>query len=343
MSDMPRPVAFSVLVATYNHARYIVETLDSVAAQTCADYEIVIVNDGSTDATAELVSSWIEVFRRTRPNRAVLATTANAGQSAALEHGLTLCRGRYICLLDSDDRWLPDKLASVARVAESDPAAGMIVHPVHVIDAVGRRTGDVRPKRARLSEGDLREQVRRTGRQVAPATSGIILRADVFRGLVPMPTRGFPFGADAYLSFGASLTAPVCVLPAPLAEYRMHTDGQYIGRMLSANGLRRSTDLMLAIARHFGLETALLHNSFFTRNAFALAKLEESRRAQLAAFGRLVRATAGDPAFRLDEKAALVAYWALCLLAPRAAFDRLWRNFQLRQTGFDKARMAAAR
>jgi glycosyltransferase involved in cell wall biosynthesis len=336
------PAGFSALIAAYNHAAYVREALDSVAAQQFADYEIVVVDDGSTDGTGAVVAEWMDVFRAGRPNRAVLVTVANGGQSAAFEHGFAHCRGRYVCLLDSDDRWLPDKLARVAAIAAGDPSAGMIVHPVYVIDAAGRRTGDVRPKRARLSEGDLGDQVRRTGRQVAPATSGVVLRADVFRALVPMPTHGFPFGADAYLTFGASLLAPVRALAEPLAEYRMHGDGQYIARMLTPQGLRRSVDLTLTIARHFGLEEVMRRNSFFARNAFALAKLQGDARSQAAAYAQLARATAADAAFGPAERAALVGYWTLCFLSPRALFGRLWRAFQRRQTGFDKVRAPAS-
>jgi glycosyltransferase involved in cell wall biosynthesis len=346
MSDRPEtepagePAAFSVLVATYNQARYVRETLDSVAAQTNRDYEIVVVNDGSTDDTEASVSAWIGDFRRSHPNRVVLSTIPNGGQSAAWEHGFRLCRGRYVCLLDSDDRWLPNKLAAVSGAAAADPGAGMIVHPLYVIDPAGRRTGDVRPKRAKLSEGDLRTELRRSGRHVAPATSGIVISSGVFAQLVPMATRGFPFGADAYLSFGASMLAPVRALAEPLGEYRLHPGGQYIRRMLSAEGLSRSVELQLAIAGHFGVAEAARLNSGFARNVFALAKMSDGHAQQLASFGRLGAATWRDGSFGLRDKLVLLAFWSACLVAPRPVFSRLWRVFQFKQTGFDKVTAA---
>lgn len=336
MTEAPRAPTFSVLVATYNQADYVCETLDTVAGQSCTDYEIVVVNDGSTDDTQERVSGWMEEFRRSRPNRAVLETVPNGGQSAAMEHGFSLCSGRYVCLLDSDDRWLPEKLEAVARAAAGAPDAGMIMHPLLVIDSEGRRTGDVRPKRARLPSGDLREEVRRTSRLAAPATSGLVLRADVFRRLVPMPTRRFKTAADLYLTVGAGLLAPVLSLEEPLAEYRMHPGGQHIRTMLSAEGVRYWVELQSAIVEHFGLEEAAERNAYFLRHDFALAKLEGGLPRQSSAFLRLARATWGDEAFPMRDRLLFNAYWTACLLAPRPLFRALWRTYQMKQTGFDR-------
>jgi glycosyltransferase involved in cell wall biosynthesis len=327
---------FSVLIAAYNHSAYIEETLESVARQRWEDYELVVVDDGSTDDTAQKVTAWMEGYRRCRPNRAVLTRISNRGQSAALEHGFGECRGRYICLLDSDDRWLPEKLSEVYRTAAAHPAAGMIIHPLYVIGPSGVRTGDVRPKLARLTDGDCRDLVRRTGRHVAPGTSGVVIRRDIFGQLLPMPTRRFSFGADAYLTFGAMLLAPVRALPIPLAEYRVHEDGQYVRRMLSVEGLTRGIELQQTIAAHFGIDAALRHNSFFLRNRFALSKLQDTLPSQIAAFSDLIRATTSDHGFPWSARLALLAYWSLCMAVPRPAFLWLWTVFQRRQTGLGK-------
>jgi glycosyltransferase involved in cell wall biosynthesis len=333
-ASTPPPVVFSVLMAARNHAAYVEEALESVAQQVWDHYELVIVDDGSTDDTAAKIAAWLEKYRRGRLNRAVLRRIPNAGQSAALECGFAECTGAYVCLLDSDDRWLPEKLLEVHRAILDAPSAGIIVHPLHVIGPTGVRTGDVRPKRARLSDGDCREDLRRTARHVAPGTSGVVIRSDIFRQLVPMPTTRFTFGADAYLTFGAMLLTPVRALRIPLGEYRVHAGGQYIGRMLSAEGLVRSLDLQRTIAAHFGLEGALVRNSYFMRNRFALAKLDQSRTEQAAAYWRLMRATMTDRSFSRTARGALMAYWSACLFAPKAWFRTLWAAFQSRQTGY---------
>jgi hypothetical protein len=211
----------------------------------------------------------------------------------------------------------------------------LICRPVLVSGPAGRLTGRVRPSRARLSRGDLRAQVRRTGRTVAAVTSGVTLRSDVLRSLLPMPTTSFRFGADGYLTMGASLRAPVEVIAEPLAHYRIHPTGQYVTRMLSEDGPRLAMDLARVVARHLGLEESLTRNSYFTRHELAEAKLHGGGLQQLRAFARLLRATACDEDFEPGTRIALGAFWMVCLAAPRHLFLRLWRWFQLRHTGLD--------
>jgi glycosyltransferase involved in cell wall biosynthesis len=331
---MPPPL-FAVLVSTYNHAAFVVEALDSVVAQTDRDFELIVVDDESTDGTDELVRTWMENFSQNHQHRVSFCGIPNGGQSAALEHGFSLCSARYVCLLDSDDRWRPGKLEAVRAAIRADSNAGMIVHPLEVIDHFGQPTGVLRPRLARLSQGDLHSHMVRSGRHVAPATSGVVIRSDLFARLLPMPTTRFRFGADAYLTFGASLLAPVRAIPEVLGEYRVHSDGQYIQRVLTPEGLRRSVELQGVIADHFGISEAMLRNTLYTRNSFALAKLAETLRPQWVAYRRLATATALDSSFTPMQRVLLLGFWTVCLVAPRKVFRRLWRAFQLRQAGLD--------
>ena len=337
MTDRPM---FSVLTATHNHAPYLAEALDSVERQTSEDYEIVVVDDGSTDATPVVLAEWRRGFEGRRANRVVTQRIANSGQSAALAHGFAACRGRYVCLLDSDDRWGPHKLEAVAAAVAAYPTAGMIVHPLYVIDCQGRRTGDVRPRAARLSAGDLRAQLRRTCRHAAPATSGLVIRSDVFASLLPMPTTGFSFAADSYLAFGASLAAPVVALGEPLGEYRMQENSTYLRVMLTPEGLAEQVELQRTIAGHFGLLRVLHRDSFFARNDFALVRLTGGPQ-WLRRYRHLILATARDSAFTAGQRAQLIVWWTACALAPARAFPRMWRWFLLKSTGWDRILRAA--
>ena len=93
----------SVIIPTYNHVDYVAETLETVFAQTFGDYEVIVVNDGSPDGTAEVL----------RPSREAgrirYIEQANAGQAAARNRGLAEARGEFIAFLDDDDLWPPDK------------------------------------------------------------------------------------------------------------------------------------------------------------------------------------------------------------------------------------------
>jgi glycosyltransferase involved in cell wall biosynthesis len=108
----------SVVVAAYNVAPYIGETLDSLVRQTYTAYEAIVVNDGSTDETERAV----EPFR----DRIVYVRQENRGPAAARNTGLRRARGRYVALLDGDDVWLPEYLEKLVALLEADPTIDLI-------------------------------------------------------------------------------------------------------------------------------------------------------------------------------------------------------------------------
>ena len=92
----------SVIIPTYNSARYLVEAVDSVLAQSYKDFEILVIDDGSTDETTAVMSKYGPTVRYIRQK--------NGGVSAARNKGIEESTGRYVAFLDADDTWLPNKL-----------------------------------------------------------------------------------------------------------------------------------------------------------------------------------------------------------------------------------------
>ena len=113
------PPLVTVIIPAHNCEPYIDETLDAVLAQTLDDFELIVVDDGSTDGTRARVTA------RSDP-RIRLLPQANAGVCVARNHGIREARGRYVCLLDHDDYWYPDKLASQVALLEADRRAGVV-------------------------------------------------------------------------------------------------------------------------------------------------------------------------------------------------------------------------
>jgi len=107
---------FTILVPTYNQARFLPDALDSLIGQTDPDWEAIVVNDGSTDATAEVLADYA-----VREPRIRVFHQANGGVAAALNAGLAEARGRWICWLSSDDMFKPDKLAINRREIAATP------------------------------------------------------------------------------------------------------------------------------------------------------------------------------------------------------------------------------
>lgn len=103
----------SVIIPTWNRREQVCEAIASVLAQSCRPREIILVDDGSSDGTADLVR---QTFPQVR-----LVSQPQAGVSAARNHGIRLARGEWLAFLDSDDRWAPDKLErqlAVDRIAQ---------------------------------------------------------------------------------------------------------------------------------------------------------------------------------------------------------------------------------
>ena len=108
----------SIVVPAYNAAGYIEGCVNSVLTQSCGSFELIIVNDGSKDDTAAVVSAMAEKDARVR-----LLTVENGGPAAAREHGLAAAdpEAEYVMFLDSDDLLLPDALAPAPEPAPESP------------------------------------------------------------------------------------------------------------------------------------------------------------------------------------------------------------------------------
>ncbi len=127
----------SVIIPAYNASRFIRETLHSALSQTYKEIEIVVVDDGSTDDTAEIVTRFSEADGRVR-----LLSQQNQGASAARNHGISASTGEFIAFLDADDLWHPTKLEKQVKLLQESPAdVGLIYTWCRMIDNEGAITG----------------------------------------------------------------------------------------------------------------------------------------------------------------------------------------------------------
>ena len=108
----------SVVIPTYNYARYVPEAIDSVLAQSFEELEIIVVDDGSTDKTAEVLRAFGGQLRVIRQER--------RGLSAARNTGIRAARGQYLAFLDSDDLWLPEKVSLQVARLDAEPEVGLV-------------------------------------------------------------------------------------------------------------------------------------------------------------------------------------------------------------------------
>mgnify|MGYP002778432586 CR=1 FL=1 len=124
----------SIIVPARNAAAYIEETLRSILGQTLTDFEVLVVDEGSTDDTAAIVES----FARSDP-RIRLYSKEPAGPPFARNHALPHCRGKFVCALDSDDLWHPEKLAKQVAKIEHRPGSFVVTAFRRFVDEASGR------------------------------------------------------------------------------------------------------------------------------------------------------------------------------------------------------------
>ena len=200
----------SVIIPTYNRAHLLPRCLDSVLAQTLEPDEIIVVDDGSTDSTQSLV-------RRGYP-RITLITQKNRGVSAARNVGIRAARGEWLAFLDSDDAWLPEKLARQMETVAADAGCN-VVHT----DEIWIRNGiRVNPQRKhRKYDGSI---FKRCLPLCAISPSSVMIRRGVF-DTVGLFDETLPVCEDYDMWLRICARMPVRFIPATLiTKYGGHDD-----------------------------------------------------------------------------------------------------------------------
>ena len=125
-----KPPVISIIIPVYNSERYIHRCIDSILRQTYQDYELILVDDGSTDRSGEICKSYAN-----EDNRIIVIYQKNAGVSSARNAGLAIAKGKYITFCDSDDELLPDYLAVMINEPEE---AELVIAGYRYIDENGK-------------------------------------------------------------------------------------------------------------------------------------------------------------------------------------------------------------
>ncbi|MEM9907315.1 MAG: glycosyltransferase family A protein [Cyanobacteria bacterium P01_D01_bin.44] len=199
----------SVIIPAYNSMAFLPETLDSVLTQTFADFEVLIVNDGSTDQLVEWASGLSD-------HRVRLINQANQGCAIARNTGILSSRGAYIAFLDADDIWEPTKLEKQVAILESSPNIGLVNTWISNIDAQGDRVG-------KLSGSDAEGYVWESVIEDNPIMCGSIpmIRRQCFErvGLFDQSLRS---AEDWDMWIRIAEKYEFAVVKGPLVRYRVH-------------------------------------------------------------------------------------------------------------------------
>jgi len=202
----------TVLIDTYNYGRFVEQAIESVLSQDFPPQrlEVIVVDDGSTDDTAQRVSKY--------GSRIKYLQKQNGGQASAFNLGFAHASGDFIVLLDADDYFLPGKLRRVFEAFQSHPDVGMVYHRFPRMHAGEVLVPDV--EFDSLS-GFLRTDARKLSKYRAHQTSCLAFRRTVLQEIFPIP-ESMRIQADAYVEMTAVLMAPILAIEEDLALYRIH-------------------------------------------------------------------------------------------------------------------------
>lgn len=206
----------SAIISSYNHAPFIGQAIASVLDQTYPQFELIVVDDGSTDNSRQIIESYDDA-------RIQRIFQANGGQGAAFNAGYAIASGDIVVFLDSDDWWKPEKLATVVKwdqFLEGD--YGLLQHGLTVW-----RDGHQTPYKHILPVGDCWGQMQQTGQiDFFVPTTGLCFRKSTLDRIFPIPKQ-LRICADAYLMRTAFLWGKVYSIPDSLGYYRQHQNSVY--------------------------------------------------------------------------------------------------------------------
>lgn len=204
---------FSIIIPLYNKAQYVCKALESVLGQTYGEYECIVMDDGSTDGSAEVVQNIMRNAQCTMGEKIRLLLQPNQGVAAARNNAAKEARGAYLCFLDADDWWEPTFLEDMARHIAKYPDAGLYAanyvyyKPGKTHVALDMPTGYIDYPKAYLQSTAM------------PVWTGaVVMPRRVFETMGGFPV-GVKFGEDFLLWAKTAMRYPVAFLNKPLAYY----------------------------------------------------------------------------------------------------------------------------
>lgn len=231
----------SVVIPTYNRAAFLSDAVESVLRQTFTNYEIIVVDDGSTDGTDSLIQGYGDRLKYVRQQ--------NRGVSVARNEGVRVSRGEYIAFLDSDDIWTPDKLACQISFLSRFPECDLLFSPAWVVNANLDRTSS-QPLFGGLAVSDITLNTLYLRNIIIVIT--LLVRRDVFQAIG---------GFDPDIRYGEDWSLAIRILtrgalgaylPEPLAYIRRHSSTQsHVPNPLQADQIL--ADHMAVLNRCFSL------------------------------------------------------------------------------------------
>lgn len=235
----------SIIICNFNYEKYIEAAINSVLNQTYPSHEIIIIDDGSTDNS-------VDIIREKFPDLKLIVKE-NAGQISAYNEGFKHLTGDVVLFLDSDDELMPDALRRVSAAYKTDIVK--VQFKMRVIDKDGVDLNSVLP--STLDNGDCGEQlIKRGSLYKSPPASGNSYRVDALKALFPLPTSPEEkHGADYFCIYGISMMGDIASINEALFRYRVHDTGNNVASGLGFGNAIKKQDRQKVMLRRWRMLT----------------------------------------------------------------------------------------
>lgn len=220
----------SIIIDNYNYAQFLGDAIDSALAQTYPHTEVIVVDDGSTDRSREVIAGY--------GDRITAIVKTNGGQASAFNVGFVASNGHIVVLLDADDYLMRDALEEVVPLF-SDREVSKAHWPMRVVDENGLESGPLFPA-AELPDGDFRDFVRSSGptHLLSAPNSGNAWARWFLNELFPLPEELYRNGCDTCLFEAAPFFGVIRSIETPLTCYRQHEANDHVAFTVEAKVAR---------------------------------------------------------------------------------------------------------
>jgi glycosyltransferase involved in cell wall biosynthesis len=326
--QLARPLV-SIVINNYNYGRYLRAAIDSALAQTYPHVEAIVVDDGSTDDSREIIESY--------DDRILPVLKSNGGQGSALNAGFIASRGEIVMFLDSDDELLAGAVDQVVRAWR--PGVAKIQFQLELIDDRGTSLGSRVPQfNGFIPNGDIRDRFARFGEYPAPPLSGTAYARKALCQVMPIEEEIWSIAADKPLAVLTPFFGDVLSICAPLGRYRIHAhnDSRLKGRHLEALHRRLSAvyfvpETICAIAATKGIvldPRVLSSTSRWIKLRMASLRLDPSAHpiagdTRLGLLVKGISASIREPDLALKARMSQMIWFVLMAVAPLAVIHRL--------------------
>lgn len=282
---------FSIIIPSYNRAASISKAVNSVLAQTFTNWELLVVDDGSTDTTADVIKGFAD-------SRIRYIYQQNAERSAARNNGIKQANGRYICFLDSDDYYLPNHLESFYKPLEAEGFPTLMLFGYNVMDVDGTLTNEgteYTPAAFRTIEEYL---VQHPVRVAAVAIAQEITAKHRFDTSIRI-------GEDTELWVRIAAEYPIKAIKAFTQAYVIH-EGQTIGEKNIASFEGHIATMKKIVASAGNRISGPMGKHVIAYGYFRLAQVLLLCNKRGAAFSALLNSSAYSLGYRFKEKAVMM-------------------------------------